>query len=286
MTDIDKHWIRNSFDHAVDNYDSAAVLQREVADRLENRLQYIVADPKVILDIGSGTGYSAAKIRQRYPKAKVIELDISPSMLKLSKKKQSWFARMRRQHQYICADAEALPLANDSVDMVFSSLAIQWCQNHNKLFNNIARVLKPGGLLMFATLGPDTLRELRKSWSTVDDHPHVVTFDDMHDVGDEMVRAQFENPVLDMETITLTYSQVRDLMRDLKQLGSRNAMNGRNRGLTGKKRMQEMIQAYEKYRRNDVIPATYEIVYGHAWSPARKFDTASSEFPIPIKIMN
>jgi len=285
MSDIDKAWIRSSFDHAAERYDSVAFLQREVADRLDDRLQYIKVEPEVILDIGSGTGYSAGKLRQRYPKARIIELDIAPAMLMSSRKKQGWLSRLRRQHQYLCADAENLPLAKDSVDLVFSSLAFQWCKNHEALFNEVRRVLKPAGLLMFSSLGPDTLKELRQSWAVVDNTDHVVQFDDMHDLGDEMMRARMMGPVMDMEHLVLTYSGVKELMRDLKVLGSRNAMHSRNRGLTGKQKMTGMIQAYETMRRDNVIPATYEVLYGHAWAPEQDFDEVKQDFPIPVKIV-
>ncbi|MDH5547347.1 MAG: malonyl-ACP O-methyltransferase BioC [Gammaproteobacteria bacterium] len=284
MTDIDKKWIRNSFDHAANHYDAAAVLQREVADRLDERLDVILYEPKVILDIGSGTGYSADLLRKRYPKARVIELDIAHSMLKISRHKKSWLKRWRGNYQYLCADAEALPLADQSVDMVFSSLAFQWCRSFGGLFEEIRRVLTPTGLLMFAYLGPDTLKELRLSWAAVDKTRHVVEFVDMHDVGDDLLRAQMVNPVMDMEYLTLTYGDVRELMQDLKRLGSRNAMSGRQKGLTGKRKLSGMIQAYEQYRRNNVIPATYEVVYGHAWAPERVFDNTKNDFPIPVKL--
>ena len=288
MSDIDKSWLRSSFDHAAESYDSVAFLQREVADRLDDRLQYIKVEPKVILDIGSGTGYSASKLRQRYPKARVIELDIAPSMLLASRKKQGWLSRFLGGHQYLCADAENLPLLQDSVDLVFSSLAFQWCKSHEALFNEVRRVLKPSGLLMFSSLGPDTLKELRQSWAKVDDRDHVVQFDDMHDLGDEMMRAHMMGPVMDMEMLVLTYPGVKELMRDLKVLGSRNAMRARIKGLTGKHMMMGMIQAYETMRRDNVIPASYEVLYGHAWAPEQSFETldgAKQNFPIPVRIM-
>ena len=186
-------------------------------------------------------------------------------MLLEAKKKQGWWQRLRQPVKLITGDAESLPLADASVDLLFSNLAVQWCLDLDQTFREFKRVLKPGGLLMFTTFGPDTLKELRSCWSQVDGYTHVNNFIDMHDIGDALIRSSFAEPVMDMELLTMTYSDVPGLMRDLKSVGAHNVTRGRSRKLTGKGRLQQVIDAYEQFRSDGVLPASYEVVYGHAW---------------------
>jgi len=150
---------------------------------------------------------------------------------------------------------------------VFSNLMLQWCQDPDAVFGECRRVLKPGGLLTFTTFGPDTLVELRRAWAAADSRTHVNRFIDMHDLGDALVRSGLAEPVMDVERFTLTYAEVRDLMRDLKDIGAHNANAGRPRGLTGKGTLARMTAAYEAFRKDGRLPATYEVVYGQAWCP-------------------
>jgi malonyl-CoA O-methyltransferase len=150
--------------------------------------------------------------------------------------------------------------------MAWSSLALQWVGDLQASFKEIRRVLKPGGLFIFASFGPDTLQELRAASSGVDGHHHVNRFIDMHDVGDALVHAGFSNPVMEMEQITLTYDDLPALLRDLKAIGAHTVLEGRREGLMGKSAWQQLRRNYDKYRQDDRLPATYEVVYGHAWS--------------------
>lgn len=254
---IDRQRMRAAFDRAAATYDGCAVLQREVGQRLLERLELIRLAPHTILDAGCGTGMLTTQLAARYPDATLIALDLSTGML-----------RKAREHDIactVCGDVEHLPLAEHSVDMIFSNLTLQWCNDPQRAFDEFARVLKPGGVLMFSTLGPDTLRELRASWRAADRANHVNAFIDMHDLGDALMRAHLAEPVMDVEHITLTYPDARVLMRDLKALGAHNATSGRAHGLTGKDALNKMLAAYETFRRDGVLPATYEVVYGHAW---------------------
>ena len=262
---LNKALIKQSFNQASPSYDDAAVLQREVANRLDERLDLIKIQPEQILEIGAGTGYYSQLLQQRYPSANMIALDIAHSMLLASRKKVSWFKKLRRKNHWVCADAQHLPLADNAVDMVASNLTLQWCDDLDQTFSDFNRCLKPEGLLMFTTFGPDTLKELRTSWKQVDDYNHVNAFIDMHDIGDALLRAGFSDPVMDVEHITLTYKEVMQLMRELKAIGAHNVTLGRQRGLTGKNKLQKLFAAYEQFRQDDVLPCTYEIVYGHAW---------------------
>jgi len=263
---LDKRRMRESFEHATDTYDAVAVLQREIADRLLARLEVVRLKPKVILDIGCGTGYDARKLMKRYPRARVLGLDIVEAMANRARRNAGLWHRLIGRGGFACGDAERLPLAPASVDMIVSNLALQWC-DPLIVFTEARRVLRPGGLFMFTTFGPDTLRELRDAWRAADDAPHVHAFIDMHDIGDMLIHAGFADPVMDMEPFTLTYASVLEVMRDIKQLGAHNVALNRTRGLTGKARFARFRTAYESLAQNGKIPATYEAVYGHAWVP-------------------
>lgn len=264
---IDKRRVRASFDRAAAEYDAAAVIQREIADRTLERLDVIRLMPGTVLDVGAGTGYCSRALAERYPKSRVVLADVAPRMLQHARAEAGLWNRLRQRYVYLGADAEALPLADASVDLLFSNLTLQWCVDLDRAFREFRRVLTPGGLLMFTTFGPDTLKELRECWSRVDGFTHTNAFVDMHDIGDALVRAQFADPVMDMEYLSVTYRDALDLMRDLKQIGAHNATAGRARGLTGRGRLRQVIDAYERYRQDGVLPATHEVVYGHAWAP-------------------
>lgn len=268
---LDKKRIRRSFDLAAEHYDEAAVLQQEVGRRILERLQLIRHSPAVILDVGAGTGVHSRALGSYYRKARILSLDLAPRMLHVASRHLNWLeSRFGRQH-FVCGDAEQLPIADQSVDMIFSNLTLQWCGELEQAFLEFRRVLKPQGLVMFSTFGPDTLKELRHSWQTADDGSntvHVNDFIDMHDIGDALLRAGLQEAVMDVEHITLTYPDVFQLMRELKAIGAHNVAQDRRHSLTGKQRLKAMAAAYETFRHNDKLPATYEVVYGHAWSPA------------------
>jgi malonyl-CoA O-methyltransferase len=240
------------------------VLQTQVRDELLTRLDVLRMQPVVVLDLGAGTGQAAIALKRRYPKGRVIAADLAPGMLEQARKRQTLLRRFDR----VVADAAAVPLRDGTVDMIFSSLMLQWCNDPDRVLRECRRVLRAGGVLHLATLGPDTLIELRRSWQAADPgHAHVNRFTDMHDLGDALVRAGFAEPVLDVERYTLTYDEVRGLMRDLKDIGAHNVTAGRARGLTGKATLARMLAAYEQYRRDGKLPATYEVVFAQAWCP-------------------
>jgi malonyl-CoA O-methyltransferase len=274
---IDKRRARRAFEAAAAGYDLAAVLQREIADRLLERLDYVRLEPRRILDLGCGTGYAVQPLHRRYRRAEVVALDFALPMLQQARRRGSW---LRRPH-CLCADAESLPLAEGSVDLILSNATLQWCNDLNGTFRECLRVLRPGGLLMFTTFGPDTLKELRAAWSEVDGHSHVSPFPDMHDLGDALVRTRFADPVMDAERLTVTYARLADLMADLKSLGAHNATDRRPRGLTAPRRLAALEAAYEVYRSDGRLPATYEVVFGHAWAPEQK--PAEDGVAIPLE---
>lgn len=253
-----------AFQRAAATYDDAAALQQEVGRRLLERLEVIRIEPERALDLGAGTGQASADLLKRYPRAQVLALDVAPAMLQQARRR----GRFWRRPLCLAADAEALPLQPASVDLLVSNLALPWLHDLDRTFAGFARVLKPGGLLLFSSLGPDTLKELRQAWAEVDDHVHVHDFIDMHDVGDALMRAGFADPVMETEYITLTYPDLGALVRDLRDTGGRNLAAGRRAGLTPKSAAAGLQAAYARWRRPDGrLPATCEIIYGHAWAP-------------------
>lgn len=268
--EIDKKQVRRAFSRAARDYDAAAVLQREVCVRMLEKLDIIKLQPARVLDVGSGTGWGTRQLGERYPKAEVTALDIAIGMLQHARGTSSWWRKLfaAQRESYLCADVEALPVASGSVDMLWSNLALQWCNDLPATFVELRRVLKVDGLLMFSSFGVDTLQELRIAFDGVDGHNHVNRFADMHDIGDMLVAAGFADPVMEMERLTLTYDDVRAVMQDLKSIGAHNATSGRAQGMMGKAAWQRVTENYEKLRRDGKLPATFEIIYGHAWNPA------------------
>lgn len=292
MTDqyhIDKQRVRNSFDRAASSYDAAAVLQAEVRARMFSRLDLIKIAPSAILDAGCGTGHASATLAQRYPASRVISLDLALGMLQQTRQQQTLKSKVRRllgvpQQSLLCADIEQLPLADASVGMLWSNLAVQWCNDLDRAFQEAHRVLHTDGLLIFSTFGPDTLKELRAA-SASDGRVHVSRFIDMHDIGDALVRAGFTAPVLDVERFVLTYDDVMAVMRDLKAIGAHNAAAGRSQGLHGKGFLRGLTAQYEQFRQLDSgkLPATFEVVYAHAWKPEPKSYFEDGAVPITFR---
>jgi malonyl-CoA O-methyltransferase len=257
-----------------------------VRSRLLERLDLIKLTPSVVLDLGCGTGPASRALQQRYPQAQIIAMDAAFGMLQYSAKQRSVMQRLfAKDVSRVCADAFRLPLKTASVDLAFSNLMLQWCDPPDVVFTELRRVLKPDGVLLFSSFGPDTLRELRQAWSAVDERTHVNRFIDMHDLGDAMLRAGLAEPVLDVERFTLTYADVMTLMRELKAIGAHNVTAGRRHGLTGRTALKQMIAAYELQRRDDSLPASYEVVYGQAWGndrPIRNQHDLPDEVRVPI----
>lgn len=286
---VDKKRVRASFDRAAETYDAAAVMQKLVREEMLSRLDLVNLKPQRILDAGCGTGYASQSLLKKYPDAHVISLDFAMSMLRKTRALNASITQRFKcliglnQQSYLCADLEQLPLAANSVDMFWSNLAIQWSNNLDAVFADIHRIMRTDGLLMFSTLGPDTLKELRAA-SSADGNVHVNRFLDMHDIGDALVRAGFADPVLDVERVVLTYDDVISVMRDLKSIGAHNATDGRVRGLQGRKFLQNLTQQYEQFRKDGKLPATFEVIYGHAWKPIakpkKKFDLDPSFSPV------
>lgn len=285
---IDKRQVRRAFSRAAGQYDAAAVLQREVCTRMLERLDCVKLQPGRIVDVGCGTGWGTRQLMQRYPVAQMVALDIAMGMLQLTRGQTGWWQKLfggSKQPMPLCADVEALPLAAQSADMIWSNLTVQWCNDLPAAFRELHRALKVDGLLMFSTFGPDTLKELRFAFQGADGYNHVNRFTDMHDIGDMLVASGFADPVMEMEVLTLTYDDVRAVLQDLKSIGAHNVTAGRQSGLMGKNAWQRMTAQYETFRRDGKLPATFEIVYGHAWKvPPKQTAEGAHIIRTPFKL--
>jgi malonyl-CoA O-methyltransferase len=250
---FNKQQISGSFSRAASHYDSVAGLQRKVGSYLLE-LQPTHWQGR-LLDLGSGTGFFSLPLAQ-LPNTRVLALDLAPGMLN--------FARASRPHpniDYLCADAEQLPLADSSIDGLFSSLAVQWCQNPQRLFAELARVMRPGACALIATLGPDTLYELRDAWAAVDDYQHVNRFESQQNIDAALVSG-FEIVRFEQQRIVLQFDQLKQLTDELKGLGAHNLNPGRQQSLSGRQRIKAFRSAYEQLRNEQgKIPATYQVFY-------------------------
>lgn len=275
---FDHRQVRRAFSRAAHGYDGAAALQREVASRLMESLDYLDDPalqrdpPQVIVDVGCGPGHSAVAMQKRWPKAQVVALDLAQPMLRETRHnagadKPRLFDFARRP-QAVCADAQALPLRDGSVDVLFSNLCLQWVEDLPSVFAGFRRVLKPDGLLLVSTFALDTLHELRVAFAEADNAPHVSPFVSIAQFGDALIAAGFKNPVLDRDMFNLGHDSLGSLMRELRTLGATNAMTDRRRSLTGRARFARAEQVYEAWRGADGrLPVTWEVVYAHAWGP-------------------
>jgi malonyl-CoA O-methyltransferase len=243
------------------------------------RLKLLKINPEIILDLGCGPGNAGPDLKATYRPRDLIYLDFAYDMLKKAEQKnKDHFLKSfsnKTSQQFICADMEAIPLSEGSIDMIWSNLSLQWCNHLDQVFTQIGKILKHNGLFIFSTFGPSTLHELRASLASFSQHSHVNQFIDMHDIGDALVGCGFSDPVLDVDLYTLTYNTFKDIMYDLKHIGARNALEGRAKGMTGKGFLYQLEKSYETYRADKKLPASYEVVYGHAWKVNKPLDESS-----------
>jgi malonyl-CoA O-methyltransferase len=265
MWSVDARVARRRFERAAKTYAGASRIEAEIGSRMLERLDYIKLAPKRVLDAGSGPGRDAALLGKRYPQAQIVALDFARGMLD---QERGLFARLfsRNEKHSLCANFERLPLAAGSVDMLWSNMALHWAADPAAALREFHRVLAVDGLLMFSTLGPDTLAELRSAAGEARVHP----FADMHDHGDMLVAAGFAEPVMDMERVTLLYGDGAALLADLSASGQTCAAAGRAQGLAGRGFRTALLARLDAQRRDGKLPVSYEVVYGHAWKAAPK----------------
>ena len=269
---VDAAALRRTFDRAAAK-GGESFIAREIERRMAERLDYIRHEPARLLEAGCGSGESIALLRRRYPRAEMVAVDAAFARVRRALGARSLGARLRALAgqagvRGVCADLSAAALRPASCDMLWSNLSLAWSPDVPATIAGWGAALATGGLAMFSSLGPDTLRELRAAFAAVDDAPHVHPFTDMHDVGDMLVAAGFTEPVIDMETITLTYASPQEAIAELRGAGYASVRADRRRTLTGRGRWRRMLDAYAATARDGRVSATFEVVYGHAWKAA------------------
>lgn len=271
--------ICNAFNAHAGEYEQVAIVQKEIGERLFERLAYLKIQPRYVLDLGCGTGVFLKRLKKHYPKAQVVGLDFAEGMLKQAQQSQPFF----KPWLLTQADMMAMPFPSGLFDLVFVNQAIHWATPMTELIREINRVMNVKGCLMFSTLGPDTFYELRNAWAEVHAYSHTNQFPDMHDLGDVLLTEHFLDPVVDMEMLTVHYKTLPKLLNALKAQGVRNINSARNQGLTGKDAFQAFEKAIRKFctEKGD-FPLSYEVVYGHAWKGALRTTQKGTETFIPI----
>ena len=252
-------------------YDEYSVLQKQISLDLFDRLSLIKLAPNFILDLGSGTGENNSVFKNIYKNKNIINYDFSERMLMRAKSKEKNFLGLnkilgKKNISYICGDMENLPIKKNLIDLVWTSSSLQWCTDLNKTFQGIKEILNYGGLFIFSTFGPKTLTELSAINKKLSQDDTVNSFTDMHEIGDMLVANGFSDPVLDSDEYTLTYSNVEKLFIDIKNIGATSSHSQKKNGLRGKNYFKKIVAEYEKYKKSGLLPATYEVIYGHAWN--------------------
>lgn len=269
---VDRRQVGRRFARAAASYAEGDFFAREIDRRMQERLDYVRIAPNTVVDLGCSRGASLPGLAARYPAARQIGVDLAPAMLQAAQPARPgwrrWLGLGESGPQLLAADAARLPLAARSADLVWSNLLLHWLDDPLPALAEAHRVLEVGGLLMFSTLGPDTLKELRACFA--DGYAHTQRFIDMHDLGDMLVANGFADPVMDMEVLTLHYDSFDALLHELQAAGSACAMTARRRGLSGRRLWAQARTTYEGLRREGKLPATFEVVYGHAWKAAPK----------------
>jgi malonyl-CoA O-methyltransferase len=276
-----KH-VRRRFERAAQSFDGADFVHAAMRSGLLSRIEPLLVEAKVVLDLGAATGAANRLLGKRFRGAQIIALDLAHNMLIKARKKGSWLSKTA----YVQADAGYLPFADQSIDVVFSNLLLPWLADPAPMFSEVARILRKDGVFAFATLGPDSLQEIRRAWAEINDHAHVVHFPDMHNLGDSLVNAGLRDPVLDVDRLTVSYKNSDSLFADLTAVGARNALQARTHTLTGKGQYTKMLTALERGAVDGSIHLDLELVYGHCWGAGARMDAANYRIDaadIPIR---
>jgi malonyl-CoA O-methyltransferase len=275
---LNSNTIISEFTRAAASYDKASVVHQEVGKRLQERLDLLTRQPTSILDLGCNTGRDTRLLAKKYRQARVVAMDIAHAMIKLAIRKNRFRFRSAPT-RYCVGRAEQLAFVDNAFDFIYSNLVLQWCSNLPLVFSECARVLQDEGLLFFASVGPDTFKELRQNVRAVDPHAQFPEFVDMHDVGDALIQAGFTDPVLESEYIVLQYQSLATLWRELQEVGATSLALG-ERGQASDFAGNRLPDPSFYPREGQVFPLTYEIVFGHAW--CRKKVATANEIVIPI----
>ena len=279
---LDRKHIRRRFERAAHSFDDADFVHAVTRDGLLSRLEGLLIEAKTVIDLGAATGTAGQPLEKRFKGARVVAVDLAAEMLKKGRAKKSWLARA----SFAQASADQLPFANESVDVIFSNLMLPWFDDPTPVFAEVARVLRKGGLFAFATFGPDSLQEIHRAWAGIDNAMHVNRFPDMHDLGDGLVNSGLQDPVLDVDRLTVDYRNSDDLFKDLTSVGGRNTSLQRPPGLTGRRRFERMKAGLAEASANDKISLELELVFGHCWGQGPRMDPSNYRInanQIPIR---
>jgi malonyl-CoA O-methyltransferase len=277
--------VRRAFATAAARYDEFAVLQREIGDRLLAHLNFTKIAPRRILDIGCGTGYFTGLLRERFPRADIVAIDIAEDMARTTRMRAGRRWPWQGRRHALCADGCQLPLADGSFDLVCSNLAMQWVAEPPLMLREMRRVLAPKGLMLFSTFGRRTLQELRQSLASIE-HARaglVLPFPDVTDLGNALMALPVELPVTDSDLFTLTYPDTMALVRELKGIGASSAaIRHRPGGLYGRGLLRDLAAVYERQHPmpDGRIRATFEALYGQAWHAEAGFGQREGVIPI------
>lgn len=267
--------IQRRFDRAAASFDDADFVHAVTREGLIGRLEPLILEARRILDLGSATGSTGRLLRRRFRRAHIVSLDASHSMAARALAGRGLFSRASA----LQADANRLPFADAVFDLVVANQLLPWLPDPRAAFAEVARVLRPGGVFAFATLGPDSLQELRRAWAGIDDAAHVHGFADMHDIGDSIVQAGLADPVLDVDRLVVNYEDADRLFSDLADAGARNALPDRPQGLMGRRRFVAMRSALVDAAGDGRIVLDLELVYGHCWGAGARKDPTDYRIP-------
>ena len=265
--------IRRRFDRAAAGFDDADFVHAVTRDGLYSRLEPLLLKPDAILDLGSATGAMSRLLRKRFKRAHIVSLDLSHAMLAQGRSNKGWFSRS----SFVQGDAHQLPFEDASFEMVVANQVLPWAPDPQPVFDEVSRVLRKGGVFAFATLGPDSLREIERAWAGIDAGAHVLRFPDMHNIGDGLVRSGLRDPVLDVDRLAVTYENADRLFADLTRVGARNVLTNRSPGLVGKWKFKAMTEALAASGTDGKIVLDLELVSGPCWGTGPKSDPAHYE---------
>jgi len=261
---IDKEYKRKVFDRHAKTYDEYSSLQNKISDNLFKKLDLIEVRKDLILDLGCGTGRNGRILKEKYQNIRLINYDFSINMLKEAKKKQ--YKMLGNKSEFVCGDIEELSFTENTFDVIWSTSSLQWCNNLSDIFKKAKSILKPGGLFIFSTFGPNTLFELRSITKKISNYQKTNNFLDVLSIKDKLIKEGFSNPVIDLEEFCLTYKNINKLLLDLKKIGATSGFKRKKNGLSGKIFLKLISDGYKEYSYDGIYPATYEAIYCYAWN--------------------
>lgn len=266
--------LKKALNQSAKTYDANAKVANLTGGTLIERLQILKINPKKILDIGAGTGQLAEHLNKLYPTASIYNLDLAEQRLQISKRNEHRLA--------ICTDMHTLPFIDECFDLITTNLCWHWINNVSQTISEAHRVLKPNGAIVLASLGPDSLHELKTAFAEVSAHAHISPFLDMHDLGDALLKAGFADPVIDVEYINLELQNLQQLFDMLKNTGESNYLTTRHQGLHNKNLIEKVKAVYQKHQKTQTPYATIEIIFAYAWRKDKPQKLINNEIHIPI----